>query len=159
METKVRDLRGKAVPVTFGPIADPDKFHIDLLAEAQKRLTLGTFDFNDFIPVIGDRLGENPYPVTDRATMPSNYQCEGSVWLALYRPDGKDAGIGLVPFLHASDSHHNFWLYWSDFDGSKDATKYIPGHQIPIGEPVVVRIALGQDIRSGIIVVRQSELR
>lgn len=77
MKIKVKDLRGNGVPVTFGPVSDPDRFRIDLLTEAQKRLTLGTFDLNDFRLVVGDRLGENPYPVTDRATMPPNYQCAG----------------------------------------------------------------------------------
>lgn len=155
MEIRVRDLRRSGVPVVFGPISDANRFRIDLLEEAQKRLTLGTFDLNEFRLVIGDRLGENPYPVTDRATMPPSYQCEGSVWLTLYRPDGKGGGMGLVPFLHTDDSHHNFWLYWSDFDGSKGASKYIPGHQIPIDEPVAVRITCGQDIRNGTIVIRR----
>jgi hypothetical protein len=154
MEIRVRDLRRNGVPVTFGPVSDPNRYRIDLLDEARKRLALGTFDLDDFRVVIGDRLGENPYPVTDRATMPPSYQCEGSVWLTLYRPDGKDANIGLVPFLHKDDSHHNFWLYWSDFDGSKNASKYIPGHQIPICEPVLVEITCGGDIRNGTIVVR-----
>jgi hypothetical protein len=154
MKIKVKDLRGNGVPVTFGPVSDPDRFRIDLLTEAQKRLTLGTFDLNDFRLVVGDRLGENPYPVTDRATMPPNYQCEGSVWLSLYRPDGKDAGMGLVPFLHTNDSHHNFWLYWRDFDGSMGASRYVPGHQIPINDPVVIKIMCSQDIRTGTITVR-----
>jgi hypothetical protein len=155
METRARDLRGNGVPVTFGPVSDASRFRIDLLEEAQRRLAFGTFNLDDFRLVIGDRLGENPYAVTDRATMPPSYQCEGSVWLTLYRPDGKDAGIGLVPFLHTDDSHHNFWLYWRDFDGSKDASKCIPGHQIPIDEAVVVKITCGPDIRSGTIVVRR----
>jgi hypothetical protein len=152
----VRDLQGKGVPVTFGPVDQPNKFEIDLLVEAQRRLTLGTFKLDDFQLVIGDRLGESPYPVTDRTTMPPNYQCEGSVWLSLYRPDGRDAGIGVVPFLHKSDTHHNFWLYWRDFDGSKDATKYISGHQIPIDDPVVIKITLAQDVRTGTIAIRES---
>lgn len=155
METKVRDLRGSGVPVTFGPLSDPNRFSIDLLNEAQRRLTLGTFDLNEFRIVIGDRLGENPYPVTDRATMPPSYQCEGSIWLTLCRPDRKEASIGLVPFLHTDDSHHNFWLYWSDFDGRKNASKYIPGHQIPIDEPVLVKVTCGRDTRNGTIVVRK----
>lgn len=154
METRVRDLFGSGVPVTFGPISEVNRFRIDLLDEAQRRLTFGTFDLNDFRLTIGDRLGENPYRVTDRATMPPNYQCEGSVWLTVYRPDGEEAGIGIVPFLHTDDSHHNFWLYWRDFDGLKGATKCIPGHQIPIDEPVIVKIACGQDVRSGTIIVR-----
>jgi len=154
METKARDLRGSGVPVTFGPISEVDRFRIDLLDEAYRRLTFGTFDPNDFRLVIVDRLGENPYRVTDRTIMPPNYQCEGSVWLTVYRPDGKEAGIGLVPFLHTDDSHHNFWLYWRDFDGSIDATRYIPGHQIPVDKPVVVKIACGPDVRVGTIVVR-----
>lgn len=154
MEARIRDLQGNGIPVIFGPVSDPDRFRIDLLDEARKRLTLSTFDLNDFQVVIGDRLGENPYPVTDRATMPPNYQCEGSVWVTFYRPDGKDASIGLVPFLHTDDSHHNFWLYFSDFDGSKDASRCIPGHQIPIDEPIAITIICGRDIRSGTIVVR-----
>lgn len=87
MEIKVRDLKGKGVPIEFGPVSDCKKFRINLLDEAQRRLSIGTCDINDFELIIGDRLGENPYPVTDRATMPPDYLCEGSVWLSLYSPN------------------------------------------------------------------------
>jgi hypothetical protein len=154
-EIRVKDVGGNGVPVSFGPVSCPGKFRIDLLAEARERLSSGTFDFNEFQLVIGDRLGENSYPVTDRATMPPNYLCEGSVWLALFRPDGRDAVMGLVPHLHKSDSHHNFWLYWQDFDGSKGACKRVPGHQIPVDEPVVVSISCGEETRNGTVIVKR----
>ena len=154
MEIKVKNLKGNGIPVTFGPISTPEKFKIDLLSEAYKRLEIGTMDFNEFSLVIGDRLGENPYPVTDRATMPPNYLCEGSVWVNLYSPDGRYGNIALVPHLHRSDAHHNFWLYWTDFDGSKDSDNQISGHQIPINEPVVVSIRCGAENRKGTISVK-----
>lgn len=154
MEIKVKDLKGKGIPVEFGPISDCKKFRIDLLYEAQQRLSIGTADLNDFKLNIGDRLGENPYPVTDRATMPPDYLCEGSVWLNFYNPDGRFANIALVPHLHKSDAHHNFWLYWTDFDGTKGSEDRIPGHQIPVDELVAVSISCGLQNLRGIIKVK-----
>jgi hypothetical protein len=155
MEIKVKDLKEKAILVKFGPISNSEKFKIDLLEVARRKLSIDREDFNELELKIGDRLGESPYRKTDRTTMPLTYLCEGSVWVNFCSPDNRWANVSLVPFLHGALSpHHNFWLYWTDFDGSKDCDKHIAGHFISKDEPIAISITCGEEIRKGTIDVR-----
>ena len=162
MRRKVKDLKGSGVSVRFGPLSDPKKFEIDLLEEARRRLSLNTIDdFDELELEIGDRLGERPYTDTGRAKMmPLQYPCEGSVWLNFVSLDGRCANISVVPFMdetghgHSLPPHHNFYLYWTNFDGSIDSDKRISGHRISIGEPIVISIICGKEVRKGTIDVK-----
>lgn len=155
MRIKVRNVKKSGVPVRFGPKSEPIKFKVDLLEEARKRLSIGFKEFDDLELEIGDRLDEKPYPKTDRATMPPTYLCGGSVWVNFYSPDGSCANVSLVPHLHKTvPPHHNFWLYWTDFDGSKYSEDHIPGHFIDTDEPVVVKIICGAEIRKGTLGIK-----
>ena len=107
---------------------------------------------------IGDRLTDRPYSDTGRATVPPDYLCEGSVWLNFYDTKGGSyANISLVPHLdetrHRNDlhPHHNFYLYWTDFDGTPGVEKDIPGHIIPVNEPIIISVSCGQETRKGTI--------
>ena len=157
MRIKVKDLKGSGVPIRFGPISDPEKIEIDLLEVARQRFSINTIDFNELELEIGDRLGEKPYPDTGRAIMPPTYLCEGSVWLNFYNPDGRYANVSLVPHIdetghrHSIPPHHNFYLYWTNFDGSTGSDKDIRGHMIPKDEPIVISIMCGKEVRKGTI--------
>ncbi len=147
--------------VRFGPLSDPEKFEIDLLEEARRRLSLNTIDdFDELELEIGDRLRERPYVNTGRSVMPSQYLCEGSVWLNFVSLDGRYANISLVPLMdetghgHGLHPHHNFWLYWTNFDGSIDSDRSISGHRISTGEPIVISIISGKEVRKGTIDVK-----
>ena len=163
MEMKVKALKGEGVPVIFGPKSNPEIFKIDFLVEARRRLSVGTMDFDECELEIGDRLGGKPYATTDRArAMPQTYLCEGSVWLNFISPDGRRANISLVPHLdrtgHGRASlpiHHNFDLYWTDFDGSPGFERGIPGHFILVNEPIVIRMSCGEETRKGTITVKR----
>jgi hypothetical protein len=88
--------------------------------------------------------------------MPPTYLCEGSVWVNFHTPDGGYANISLVPHMHETNlPHHNFWLYWTNFDGSKGADNQIPGHYIPADEPTSISINCGQETRKGTINLRR----
>lgn len=157
MKLKVKDLKGRGILVVFGPASNPERFKIDLLEEARQRLSFGTIDLNELELEIGDRLGEKPYPITDRTTMPPTYLCEGSVWVNFYTPDGKYANISLVPHMDKTETppHHNFWLYLTDFDGRKGSDKRISGHRIPIDEPIIISISCGEETRKGTITLKR----
>lgn len=149
---KVKDLKGSGVPVVFGPASNQERFKIDLLEEARRRLSFGSTDLDEFELKIGDRLGGEPYSATDRATMPPAYLCEGSVWVNFYTPDGRYANISVVPHMHKTGPpHHNFWLYWTNLDGSKDSDNRIAGHSIPVDEPIFISISCGDETRKGMI--------
>ena len=162
MKIKIKKLRGPSVPVIFGPMTDPERYKIDLLKEAFKRSLIHTVDFNKLELEIGHRLGEKPYADTGFAKkgMPLTYLCEGSVWLNFHQPDGSFANISLVPHFHDTrykdnePPHHNFWLYWTNFDGSRGSDYHIPGHRIPVIEPVVISIMCGKEIHKGIINIK-----
>jgi len=163
MRIKVKDLKGSGIPVRFGPISQPEKYEIDLLDVAHLKLSLETIDDLDEVELeIGDRMGEIPYADTGRAkkTMPLTYLCEGSVWLNFIAPEGEYANISLVPHMDTTGHragmhpHHNFYIYWTDFDGCSGCDKNIPGHTIPKGEPVAISIICGKDVRKGTIDIR-----
>lgn len=160
MKMNVKDLKGSGVQVIFGPICNPEKFEIDLLEVAHQRFAVNTIDFNELELEIGDRLGERPYPHTGRAIMPRTYLCEGSVWLNFYDPEGRCANVSLVPHfdetghIHSIHPHHNFWLYWTDFDGRIGFDNRIPGHMIQKDETIVISIMCGKEVRKGTIAVR-----
>ena len=158
MPTKVKDLKGSGVLVRFGPESDPEKFKIDLLEVARRSLSLKAI--NDFDELeIGDRLGDKPYSDTGRARggMPPHYLCEGSVWVNFYCLDGRSANVSLVPHMHETGyrrgepPHHNFWLYWTNFDGSIGSDMDIPGHTISKDEPIVISITCDKEVREGTI--------
>jgi len=147
---EIKELKRGSIPVRFGPVSNPEKYEIDLLEVAFRVLSIEDYDKVDL--EIGDRLGESPYSDTDRASMPPTYLCEGSVWVNFYSRDGRYANVSLVPHLHgAVPPHHNFWLYWTDFNGSKDSDDRIPGHRIPTSEPIAVSINWGKETRKGTI--------
>lgn len=160
MRIKAKNLRGSGVPIRFGPLSEPEKFQIDLLEEACLKFSLDLVDIDEVELEIGDRLGEKPYADTGRAIMPQNYLCEGIVWLNFYSPDGRYANISLVPHMDERrhiptiHPHHNFALYWTDFDGSLGYDDHISGHLIPKTEPVVITIICGKEIRKGTIDVK-----
>ena len=160
MRIKVKDLKGKGVPVRFGPISDPEKFEIDLLEVARQRFSLKLKDINELELEIGDRLEERPYPNTGRSIMPLNYLCEGSVWVNFCSLDGRYANVSLVPHMdetghrHSISPHHNFWLYWTNFDGSIGSDKHIPGHMISKDEPIAISIICSKEVRKGTIDVK-----
>ena len=157
----MKNLKGSGVPVRFGPLSDPERFEIDLLEEAYQRFGVNTTDFNELELEIGDRLGEKPYSDTGRAPMPPTYLCEGSVWLNFYSPDGRCANISFVPHWDETQHipgihpHHNFWLYWTDFNGSIGSTSHIPGHVIHKDEPIEISLICGEQIRKGTLDVKQ----
>ena len=159
MRMKVKDLKRTGVLVRFGPISDPEKFEIDLLEEAHKRFPLKLQNINELELEIGDRLGESLYPNTGRALMPPRYLCEGSVYVNFYSL-GRYANVCLVPLMdetghgHSIPPHHNFWLYWTDFDGEIGSDKNILGHVISKDEPVAISISCGKEVRKGTIGVK-----
>ena len=157
----MKELKERGVPVKFGPASQPEKYEIDLLEVAKLKLSLDTIDdFDEAELEIGDRLPQRPYADTGRATMPPTYLCEGSVWLNFHSSEGLSANIGLVPHIdttrHLPDlhPHHNFRIYWTDFNGSIGSTDRIPGHLVPKDEPVAISIICGKEIRKGTIDVR-----
>ena len=152
MKFKLDDLKERNIPVVFGPRSNPDKFRIDLLERSFRILSLE--NYSEIGLEMGIRLGESPYSHVGRTYMPPSYLCEGSIWLNFINHNGDYANMSLISFLDSKDDHHNFYLWWENFDGTQDYCKdsrRIPGHQIPTDEPIEVKITFDEKIIKGTI--------
>lgn len=139
---KIGDLKTKNLKVEYGPVSDPKRSCIDFLVELNCRLP-ANYEVDDLRVNVIDYIPPQPYPKTDRSSMPPHYLCGGSLGFNFYDPLGRKASLYLVDFFH-SPHHHNPWLWGWDFDNNPIHDKTIPDHDnIPISDDMSVTLTFG----------------
>ena len=151
---KLRELKTKKILVKYGPLENPDKYTIDVLKYYKEnvydRICNRDYPIEDTEISYASYLSRVPYSETDRATMPPEYLCMGSLSVAFQAPSRSISPFAFVDFWHttAKRPHHNTYVYWRKPDDStKDCySKDIDGHdEIPLEEDIVVSLTIADE--------------
>jgi hypothetical protein len=91
-----------------------------------------------------------PYPKTAlKENMPPEYLCMGSLWVNLYKPNNQTDTLAISVYRdlrgHIPVDHYNLFLQY-EVDGVKKHTDKIPNRHIPLGDGVIMRFLVDDDV-------------